>query len=96
MSDITFTFTVDDSLKAAFSAAAMAMNRSEEELLQDYMQAFVQERCSSGDDDAWYCQQIQAGLDESAAGELVSAEEVEAEAEVWRAEVRGRISSAGS
>jgi len=46
--------------------------------------------------DAWFRQQVQAGLDAANAGDVISAETVEAEATDWRAEIRRKTADADS
>jgi predicted transcriptional regulator len=46
--------------------------------------------------DAWFRRQVQAGLDSANAGDLLTSDEVEAEAEVWRAETRLKMTGAAS
>jgi predicted transcriptional regulator len=41
--------------------------------------------------DAWFRREVQIGLDAAAAGDLIPAEEVEAEAMAWRAEIRRKL-----
>ena len=46
--------------------------------------------------DAWFRHEVQIGIDAANAGEMISAEEVEAEAAAWRAEVRRKLARAKS
>ena len=46
--------------------------------------------------DAWFRQQVQKGIESANAGDLISANEVEAEAADWRAETRRKIANARS
>jgi predicted transcriptional regulator len=46
--------------------------------------------------DSWFRREVQVGLDAAYAGDVVSAEEVEAEANAWRAETRRKIAGADS
>ncbi len=46
--------------------------------------------------DVWFRRQVQAGLDAANAGDVISAEIVEAEAATWRAEARRKIADADS
>jgi predicted transcriptional regulator len=43
MSDVTFTLRVDETLKADFSKAAKARDRTSAQLLRDYMCQFVRQ-----------------------------------------------------
>lgn len=91
MSDATFTFRVDEALKKDFTQAAKARDRTGAQLLRDFMRDFVQQQQEAADYDAWFRQQVQIGIDQANAGELLSAEEVEAEAAAWRAETRRKL-----
>lgn len=96
MSESTFTFRVDEALKAEFSTVAKVRDRSSAQLLRDFMREFVQQQREAAEHDAWFRRQVQVGLDAAQAGDMVPADEVEAEAEVWRAETRRKIVSATS
>jgi predicted transcriptional regulator len=91
MSEATFTFRVDDSLKAEFSMAAKACDRSGAQLLRDFMRDFVHQKEEAAAYDAWFRRQAQIGLDSANAGNLIPAAEVEAEAAAWRAETRRKM-----
>lgn len=88
MSEATFTFRVEEALKADFSNAAKANDRTGAQLLRDFMRDFVRRQQDAAEHDTWFRRQVQAGLDAADAGDLVPAEEVEAEAAAWRAETR--------
>lgn len=96
MSEATFTFRVDETLKSEFAAAAKARDRTGAQLLRDFMRDFVREQQEAAEHDAWFHRQVQAGVDSANAGDLVSADDVEAEAAAWRAETRRKLSSAES
>jgi predicted transcriptional regulator len=96
MTEATFTFRVDEALKSEFAAAAKARDRTGAQLLRDFMRDFVRQQQSSAEHDAWFRQQVQAGLDAAAAGDLVSSETVEAEAAAWQRETRQKLASSGS
>lgn len=91
MSEATFTFRVDEELKNSFSSAAKARDRTGAQLLRDFMRDFVRQQQEVAEHDAWFRSQVQAGLDAANAGELIAAEEVEAEAATWRAETRRKL-----
>lgn len=93
MSDVTFTFRVDETLKSEFSTAAKAHDRSSAQLLRDFMRDFVRQQEEAAAHDAWFRHQVQIGLDSANAGNLIPAAEVEAEAEIWRAEIRQKMAS---
>lgn len=91
MSEATFTFRVDESLKNEFSAAAKARDRTGAQLLRAFMRDVVRQRQEAAEHDAWFRRQVQIGLDAANAGNVIPATEVEAEAATWRAETRRRL-----
>ena len=88
MNEATFTFTVEEDLKAAFAAAAKSHNRTDAQLLRDFMRDFVRTQEHAAGHEAWFRGEVQAGLEEANAGDVISADEVEAEAVAWREEAR--------
>jgi predicted transcriptional regulator len=94
MSEATFTFRVDDSLKAEFSNAAKTCDRSAAQLLRDYMREFVQQRQESTAYDTWFRRQVEIGLDSANAGHLIPAHEVEAKFAARRTAARLRLEPA--
>jgi predicted transcriptional regulator len=88
MTEATFTFRVDEALKADFSKAAKAKDRTGAQLLRDYMRDFVRQQQETAEHDAWFRREVQAGIDAANAGDVIPADEVEAEAAAWRAETR--------
>ncbi|WP_396433367.1 CopG family ribbon-helix-helix protein [Limnohabitans sp.] len=95
MSDATFTFRVEESLKEQFTLAAKGRDRSGAQLLRDFMREFVLQQQASTDHEVWFRQQVQAGLDSANAGNLVSAADVEAQFAARRAATRGKLEAAG-
>jgi len=91
MSEATFTFRVDEALKAEFSTAAKARDRSGAQLLRDFMREFVQQQQEAAEHDAWFRRQVQIGLDSANAGNLISAADVEATFAAKRAATRRRL-----
>ena len=91
MSEATFTFRVDESLKAEFSTAAKNRDRSAAQLLRDFMREFVQQQQEAAAHDAWFRRQVQIGLDSANAGNLIPAAEVEAKFATKRAATRRRL-----
>ncbi|MDO4682471.1 MAG: hypothetical protein Q4B17_06745 [Lautropia sp.] len=91
MADSTFTFRVDEALKAEFSTAARALDRSGAQLLRDFMREFVQKQQEAAAHDAWFRRQVQRGLDSAEAGRLIPAAEVEANFAARRAATRRRL-----
>lgn len=96
MSEATFTFRVDEGLKEQFSTAAKSRDRTGAQLLRDFMRDFVKQQQEATAHDAWFRREVQIGLDAANAGEVVSAEEVEAEAAAWRAETRRKLAGTNS
>lgn len=93
MSEATFTFRVDETLKSEFASAAKARDRTGAQLLRDYMRAFVQQQRDAADHDAWFRQQVRSGLDSAKAGRLVPAAEVEATFAARRTATRRRLAA---
>jgi predicted transcriptional regulator len=91
MSEATFTFRVDEILKKQFTTAAKGRDRTGAQLLRDFMRDFVKQQQATAEHDAWFCRQVQAGLDSANAGHLVSADEVEAEFAGRRAKTRCKL-----
>lgn len=91
MSEVTFTFRVDDALKAEFSKAAKAKYRTGAQLFRDFMGDFVLQQQEAAEHDAWFRRQVQVGLNSANAGNLVAGDEVEARFAARRAETRRRL-----
>ena len=91
MSDASFTFRVDEALKEEFATAAKARDRNAAQLLRDFMRDFVRKQRDADDHDAWFRRQVQIGLDQANAGQLIPAEEVEAKFAARRAATRRRL-----
>ncbi len=94
MSETTFTFQVDEQLKEQFIAAAKDRNSRVNELLCDFMRDFVNEQDPEYDE--WFRREVQAGIDDANAGNLISNEEVEAEFAARKLALRRKLSGAGS
>jgi predicted transcriptional regulator len=88
MTDATFTFRVDEALKDEFTTAAKQRDRTGAQLLRDFMREFIQRQQDAAAHDAWFRQQVQIGIDELNEGKFFTSEEVEAEAAVWRDEMK--------
>jgi predicted transcriptional regulator len=91
MPDRTFTFSVDDELMAAFDQAAKAREKTGPELLRELMQDVVDDQNTDPAYDKWLLQQVQDGLTDADAGNLLSSEEVEDYFAMRRAETLLRI-----
>lgn len=96
MGEATFTFRVDEGLKEQFSRAAKSRDRTGAQLLRDFMRDFVKQQQEAAEHDSWFRREVQTGLGAANAGDVVSAEEVEAEAVAWRAEIRRKMAGANS
>ena len=64
------------------------------QLLRDFMRDFVKQQQEASEHDAWFRREVQIGIDAADAGAVVAAEEVEAEAQAWRAETRRKMAGA--
>lgn len=91
MSDATFTFRVEQSLKDEFAAAAKQRDRNGAQLLRDFMRDYIQQQHDVTEHDAWFRHSVQAGIDSANAGELVSAEEAETDAAQWSAAIKRQL-----
>ncbi|PWR20606.1 CopG family ribbon-helix-helix protein [Zavarzinia compransoris] len=91
MREATFTFRVDETLKAEFASAAKARDRSGAQLLRDFMREVVQQQRDAAEHDAWFRRQVQIGLDSANAGNLIPAADVEARFAAKRAATRRRL-----
>ncbi|AGA34471.1 Prevent host death protein, Phd antitoxin [Thioalkalivibrio nitratireducens DSM 14787] len=91
MSEVTFTFRVDETLKSQFATAAKERDRTGAQLLRDFMREFVRQQQEATEHDAWYRRQVQIGLDSANAGNLTPAAEVEAKFAAKRAATRRRL-----
>ncbi|GFM38657.1 CopG family ribbon-helix-helix protein [Desulfovibrio psychrotolerans] len=81
MPESTFTFRVEDTLKAAFADAAKQRDRTAAQLLRDFMRSYVVETQSSDPAyDAWLHRKAEAGERDYRAGRLISQEEATAKA----------------
>jgi predicted transcriptional regulator len=93
MSDATFTFRVDETLKDEFAAAAKARDRTGAQLLRDFMRDYVRQQQTAADYDTWFRQQVQIGMDSANSGNLTPADEVEAIFAARREGTRRRLES---
>ena len=96
MSEATFTFRLDESLKDEFTMAARNRDRSGAQLLRDFMRDFVKQQQEAAGYDAWFHHQVQAGLDSADAGNLVSARDVETEFAARRAKTKRKLTDVNS
>jgi predicted transcriptional regulator len=68
MAESTFTFRVEEELKAAFSEAAKAHDQTGAQLLRAFMRDYVKKQNEQAEYDAWFRRQVQAGIDSAKAG----------------------------
>lgn len=93
MTEATFTFRVEDELKDSFTTAAKARDRTGAQLLRDFMRDFVKKQQDAAEHEVWFRRQVQVGLDSANAGNLVSAEDVEAEFAKRREQTRQKLNA---
>ena len=93
MTEATFTFRVEESLKQEFSSFAKDIDRSGAQLLRDFMRDFVKQQQEAASYDAWFQKQVEIGIDEANAGQLVSQEEVKSRFEAKRASLLAKLAA---
>ncbi|MBY5982764.1 CopG family ribbon-helix-helix protein [Halomonas cupida] len=91
MSDATFTFRVDENLKAQFANAAKAHDRTGAQLLRDFMRNYVAQQQEAQDYDAWLIAKVEQSRASADAGNLIPAADVEARSAARRAATRARL-----
>ena len=98
MTKSTFTLSIDADLKTQFSAAAEAAASNGEQVLIDYMLAYVrQHRGPDGMSyDSWLEKKILHARDQVAAGDVISNEDVEEESRVWREQAARKLADSAS
>jgi predicted transcriptional regulator len=92
MSEATFTFRVDDELKAAFAQAAKAQDRTGAQLLRDFMRDVVSKQAGAVEHDVWFRKEVEQGLREADDPTVrrIPNEEIELEWRQQRAELLKR------
>lgn len=93
MSEATFTFRVEESLKQDFSSFAKTIDRSGAQLLRDFMRDFVKQQQEAASYDAWFQKQVQIGLYEANAGQLIPNEDVKSRFEEKRASLLAKLAA---
>lgn len=78
MPETTVVVRVDEELKAAFTGAAKAADRTTSQLLRDFMRDYVRQQVEQADYDAWLREKVEAGRTAVREGRVQSSEEVEA------------------
>ncbi|OED00007.1 MULTISPECIES: CopG family ribbon-helix-helix protein [Rhizobium] len=96
MADATFTFRVEEELKAAFSEAAKAHDQTGAQLLRAFMRDYVRRQQDAAEYDIWFHQQVHAGLASANAGNLIPDDNVDAEFAALREETRRKLSGRSS
>jgi len=91
MAKTVITLQVDPNLKEAFSIAAEAHNRTDEDLLREFMQDFVLTQRTDVEYEQWFRRQVQIGIDEADAGDVIPSDQVEAEFAVLRETAQGKL-----
>ena len=92
MSESTFTFRVDEDLKAAFTAAAKDNDRTAAQILRETMREYIAaEAPPTPEYVAWLRGKVEKSRAQIAAGEYYTGEEVEAYFAEKRAKLRERI-----
>ena len=91
MSDTTFTFRVDETLKAEFANAAKARDRTGAQLLCDFMRSYVAQQKDTQQYDAWLESKIEQSRASARDGNLIPASDVEARFAARRAATRERL-----
>lgn len=96
MAEATFTFRLEEELKAAFTEAARAQDRTGAQLLRDYMRDVVRQQ-QEQQHDLWLRQQIERALVEAGSPDarFIDNDEVEAGWAEERANLGRRLSSNG-
>jgi predicted transcriptional regulator len=89
MSESTFTFRVEDSLKAAFTDAAKQKDRTAAQLLRDFMRSYVAEIQEDAGYDAWFRRKVEAGEKAYREGRFITQEEAARRAGQRRAKILG-------
>jgi len=91
MAETVITLQVDPNLKKAFSLAAEAHNRTDEDLLREFMQDFVLTQRTDAEYEQWFRRQVQIGIDEANAGDVIPADQIEAEFAALRGAAQGKL-----
>lgn len=95
MTEATVIVRVEGELKAAFTDAAKAADRTASQLLRDFMRDYVRRQAEQADYDAWLRQKVEAGRAAIQEGRVKSSEEVEAYFAQRRAESSRKADESG-
>ncbi len=92
MTESTFTFRVDEDLKAEFTKLAKAKDRTAAQILREMMRAYVAEETPPTPEYIeWLTRKVEKSRASIAAGNFYTHEEVEAHFAARRAELRAQI-----
>lgn len=91
MTEATFTFRVDETLKNEFSSVAKARDRTGAQLLRDFMRDYVKQQQEAAEYDDWLRAKVERARASADAGNLVPTAEVEAKFAARRAKTRRRL-----
>lgn len=93
MTDATFTFRVDEGLKAEFANVAKAHDRTGAQLLRDFMRSYVAQQDEAQQYDDWLTKKVEQSRTSAEAGNLIPASDVEARFAARRAATRARMAA---
>lgn len=95
VTEATFTFRVDETLKNKFTDAARSRDRTGAQLLRDFMRGVVSQQEGAAEYDAWFRQEVGAALAEAnnPATQWISNEQAKRKSAAWRQRVR--VAAAG-
>lgn len=79
MAETTVIVRVEDDLKAAFTKAAKAADRTASQLLRDFMRDYVKRQVEQAEYDAWLRRKVDVARQDVREGHVFSSDEVEAE-----------------
>lgn len=86
MAESTFTFRVDEDLKAAFAAAAKASDRTAAQVLREAMRDYVTEEASEPSYEEWLNAKVAKSIAQYEAGQFYTDEEMKARMAKFRTE----------
>ena len=87
------TFRVDEGLKAEFTNAAKAHDRTGAQLLRDFMRSYVAQQEDAQQYDAWLAKKFEQSRASAEAGNLIPAADVEARFSARCAATRARMAA---
>ena len=96
MAGATVIVRVEDELKASFTEAAKAADRTTSQLLRDFMRDYVKSQAERAEHDAWLRKKVEAGRTALREGRVRPGEEVETYFAQRRADSRRKFDASGS